>query len=312
MHMRNAGRLLTLVSLVFLGIALYRADYLFLPEVRSWGCLAFSLLLLVAGFLLSALTWMLTLAVSGYATRWRACLAGTGLSIFGKYIPGKIWIIAGRAAYASSDSGHPSSMVAMVSLRTQLLDLWSACSLGVAALIALGSSLLLEVVILALWLVLSLVLFNGRLSRFVSRWIRRPNLVEALLGFRWKTGARVIPVFLLCWLCWGTGFYFMVKALQSGTPHWALSMVFPLSAAMGIVAVIAPGGLGVREGALVGLLVLAGYHQKDAVTLALASRLWFLAGECSCFVLGFAANLLRGQAGSVAAPARSVGDQDVS
>jgi uncharacterized membrane protein YbhN (UPF0104 family) len=64
-------------------------------------------------------------------------------------------------------------------------------------------------------------------------------------------------------------------------------LAFPLAATLGIIAVIAPGGLGAREGVLVAYLVLAGQSVADATTVAVAARLWFLAGELALFVIGW-------------------------
>jgi len=56
------------------------------------------------------------------------------------------------------------------------------------------------------------------------------------------------------------------------------------------MAFIAPGGLGVREGVMVGYLTLAGLPIAEAVTIAGASRLWFLVGEAFIFTVGWLAD----------------------
>ena len=68
---------------------------------------------------------------------------------------------------------------------------------------------------------------------------------------------------------------------------WSVGLGFPLAATLGIMAVIAPGGLGAREGVLVGYLMLAGVPLAEATTISLASRLWFLVGEAFIFIVGW-------------------------
>ena len=79
------------VSLVFLLVSLYRANYLKVPHIYSYGRLFISLALLFTGFVLEALCWKKALDHYGFTTTYRNAVTSTGLSIFGKYIPGKIW-----------------------------------------------------------------------------------------------------------------------------------------------------------------------------------------------------------------------------
>lgn len=60
---------------------------------------------------------------------------------------------------------------------------------------------------------------------------------------------------------------------------------FPLSVCFGIIAIILPGGLGLREGIIIGYLVLAGLDTEQATTISFLNRLWFIAGELFIFLL---------------------------
>jgi uncharacterized membrane protein YbhN (UPF0104 family) len=54
---------------------------------------------------------------------------------------------------------------------------------------------------------------------------------------------------------------------------------FALAYISGLVAVFAPGGLGVREGVLAALLPRAGAESVSAEALAVATRLWTTTAE---------------------------------
>jgi uncharacterized membrane protein YbhN (UPF0104 family) len=66
----------------------------------------------------------------------------------------------------------------------------------------------------------------------------------------------------------------------------AVGAGFPLAASLGVLALVAPGGLGVREGVIVAYLGLAGIPAMEATTISIASRLWFLGGELIFFAAG--------------------------
>ena len=106
---------------------------------------------------------------------------------------------------------------------------------------------------------------------------------------------KVVPYHVGIWLLWSTGFLCLAGALSNVPIPWTLAFAFPLATTIGIVAVIAPGGVGVREGVLVGYLSSQGLPLELATTIAVASRLWFLIGEVGIFVVGWLCH--RGVAG---------------
>lgn len=59
----------------------------------------------------------------------------------------------------------------------------------------------------------------------------------------------------------------------SGPRDWFIvGAAYAVAGALGILAVFVPGGLGVREGAFVGILTAAGFNVVDAIVLAVAAR----------------------------------------
>ena len=56
------------------------------------------------------------------------------------------------------------------------------------------------------------------------------------------------------------------------------------------MAIIVPGGLGVRESILTGYLNLAGLPISEAATISISARLWFLIGEIFFFVTAYVLN----------------------
>ena len=94
----------------------------------------------------------------------------------------------------------------------------------------------------------------------------------------------VLPWFLINWLFWCSGFYFLVMGLSPGSFTFFLGFAFAAAGTLSLLALIIPGALGVREGLLGIILVAAGFDESMAVTVSLASRLWFLSGELFIFL----------------------------
>ena len=94
------------------------------------------------------------------------------------------------------------------------------------------------------------------------------------------------------WLLWMLAFYFFVYAFKI---DFSISIIFawPLGISLGVLALITPGGIGVREGIMTGFMVLTGIAIETATTVAVLSRLWFISGEIFIFFLSLGLNKFR-------------------
>ena len=281
-------RYLVYVSLIFVAIVLYRFDYLRVPAIASYPVLLATLPLLLGGFVSLVASWNVLLARSGCPVRFSESLAAMGLSILGNYVPGKVWLIVGRAGYVAARRGYPLPKVSVLSLHAQLIALWAGLLLGALAAFAVGGVRLWGPLMLLLWLGLTLTVFSrsahalvaGLAGRLAGRHVSIP-----LLSF--ASTVRAIVWALLAWALWSIAFYLFLLSLGIVGISPVDGLAFPLAATLGVVAVVAPGGLGAREGVLVAYLVLAGQSGADATTVAVAARLWFLAGELVLFAIGW-------------------------
>ena len=286
--MKSWFKFLLYVSLVFLAIALYNADYLKIPRIFSVFALTLSFVFLFAGFIFNAISWNQVLRVSKYPIRLGECVAGFGLSIFGKYIPGKIWMIVGRAAYITEENRYPLGTLSAISLHTQLIAIWFGLIYGLSGLYMLGGPYLWSWLLLALWLVLTVVIFSNFVHAKAEQGIRlilRKDITLPKLTV--KSTFSVMPAFIAYWAFWSIGYYLLVTSLIEIKVPWSVGLGFPLAGTLGIITFISPGGLGTREAVMVGYLALAGLPVVDATTVAVASRLWFIVGEVFIFIIGW-------------------------
>lgn len=229
---------------------------------------------------LSVLAILLSYAFSVEA--WRRILAGWNQHVpflratriwlvanLGRYVPGKVWSVAGlivlaqRAGVAPWAAGASAVAIQAVAVGTAVA-LVAAATPGAASPLGLAAAALVAVATIA-----------------VLAWDRAVNLVARLIGggtrlqplpvtaVAWSSGLGV-----LAWLAHGVAFWMLARGL--GLPG-SLSIVkaagvFPLGYIVGLLALFAPGGLGVREVVLIGLLA-PGLGWGGAVSLSIASRI---------------------------------------
>ena len=289
-------RYLVYLSLVFVGVVLYRFDYLHLPAITSYPLLAASLGVLPAGFLCLVASWNVLLARGGCPARFSEGLAALGLSVLGNYVPGKVWLIVGRAGYVAARHDYSFAKVSVLSLHAQLVTLWAGLALGAAGAFAVDGVRLWGPLIALMWVALTLTIFSrnvhGLVARVVGRLLGR-HVSIPLLSF--ASTLRAAAWAMVAWLAWSLGFYVFLLALGIAAVTPLDGLAFPLAATLGVLAVFAPGGLGAREGVLVGYLVLSGHSAADATSVTVAARLWFLAGEIALFALGWITHLRIGE-----------------
>ena len=285
--MKSWFRYVLYASLVFLAIALYRADYLVLPHIRSLAALIGSFLLLFAGLIADAFSWRAVIARFGFPTGIRESIAAVGLSAFAKYIPGKIWAVMGRSAYIKERRGYSLTQLTSASLIWQIIMLWVGLIFGAVGLYLLGEILRWGLPILVAWLALTTVIFSDAAQsiarRVYKRFLKRDISFPAL---SFGSTLASLPWFVITWGLLSASFYLLVVGLTTTPVPASTGLGFSLTIIMGILAMFIPGGIGVREGAMVAWLTIVGVPVKEATAIAIAARLWFLIGEVFTFVLG--------------------------
>lgn len=198
------------------------------------------------------------------------------LASLGKYVPGKVWAVAGAAVLAQRAGVDPAVAVAGA-LVLQVLALSSGAAVvaltardafqtvGQGATPVAAAVILLSVAGVA---VLTSQPLLDRIGRLLpASWPRLRAIPPAMVA-----AAFVANVF--AWTGYGVALLLLARGLLPGV---SLSLpqavgVFTCSYLVGFIALFAPGGLGPRESVF--LLMLAGdIGLKPAAALALASRL---------------------------------------
>jgi uncharacterized membrane protein YbhN (UPF0104 family) len=277
---RAAQALAGLAIMVFAGRAL----------VRNWSDLRSQPLewrIEPAWLVLSAVVvWLMYAAL---IVAWRTMLAGWGqrldgwtsariwtVSSLGKYLPGKVWAVAGMALMAQRAGIAPwAATGSAVVLQVLAIGTGAAVAglTGRAAIEAAhpGSGVALGLLVAAAVAGVALLLwppFLRRLLRFATPGAdtqRTPAATGIVIG---------IAANLIAWVGYGAALWLLARGLLPGVGlRLSLAIaVFTASYLAGFLALFAPGGIGVREGLFI--LMLQGPLGLGAATaLALASRL---------------------------------------
>ncbi len=283
--MKKKFSLFIYISLAFLIVALAKSDYLFLPVIFSIKSLSLSILALAASFFMFALRWKLFLDYSGNPVSYKSAVVSIGLSVFGRYIPGKVMLIVGQALYFKDKYGYSVKRITALATHNQLLELWVGLTLGSLPFLFISQKVIHPLLIVLFILLLSLAVFtrvfhqpfNYLISKFLKRQIIIPQL-------DFLSVVKVIPVTVVELLLKAAGFYFLLEATHVENFPLVVGLFFLLAQILGIMAIVAPGGIGVREGFIVAFLALVGVELKDSVAISVVSRLWYLSVESFFFI----------------------------
>lgn len=284
--------ILIYVSIAFLFIYLYKLDYFAFQDVTfNYYPLIISILLLWAGYVISGISWWNSLKIHNVNISIKSAIISHGLAIFAKYIPGKIWVILGRASKVASETNDPVSELSFISLKEQLVYLLVGILISIIPVYLIYGFSLFFLVVLLSGLGLGLVIFNKAMHKLLlwmlSKLMKKPPELPLITI---KNGFKLSIYHVFLWASWTLGFYFFGLSIMDSFSI-SLAFVFPISVVYGVLAIIMPGGIGVREGIITAYLVMSGVELELATTISVLSRLWFILGEIFIFLLALGLNI---------------------
>jgi uncharacterized membrane protein YbhN (UPF0104 family) len=233
------------------------------------GWIALSVLMVCVSYACSVEAWRRILAGWKQRVPYLRAARIWLIANLGRYIPGKVWSVAGlmvlaqREGVASWAAGASAFAIQAVAIGTAVTVV-AAATPQAASPLRLGAAAVVAVVTIA-------ALAWDRSVRWLARLTGRSEATQALPV---KAVAESAGLGVLAWVAHGVAFWLLARGL--GLPG-TLSLttaagVFPLGYILGVLALFAPGGVGVREVVLISLLTptLGG---GGAVALSVASRI---------------------------------------
>ncbi len=284
-RLKKIFRYLLYFSLIFVIYYLFRFDYLVFDnlEVR-WGIFLLSLLLLWGGFIVSTQSWRRALKIHDISISFNKAVYSHGMSVFGKYIPGKIWVILGRASIISEEKGRLMRLSA-ISFKEQLVYLFIGLFLSLFLLPFIELQFYLKILIIITAVILGVFLFIRPVhDYFVGLFFKIFKKEPEIPFVSFINALQLSKTILAYWFLWSFAFYIFVISIVPGASVLS-AFAFPLSVSYGLIAVIVPGGIGIREGIIILILTNLGMSPELATTVSLIQRLWFITGEVFIFSL---------------------------
>lgn len=246
----------------------------------DWPPVLLATLLVLSTYALLAHAWRALVSAAGTPLPFAEAARIWSVSNLGRYVPGKVWSIAAMGVLARRAGLAPVAATAAALLGT-LVNIAAGFAVLLAAGLGVGSAAVpgaarparIIGVLAAIGLLLLPWLLPG-LVRLAARLLRRDVTVPELPR---RTLAWVVVANVVAWIGYGLAFRVLALAFFPGSAgNWlGYLAVFTGSYLAGYLALIVPGGLGVREGAMVaGLVALGLTGSAEAWVLAFASRLW--------------------------------------
>ena len=243
-----------------------------LPFAAGTALFAFSYFIQVGA-------WYLITARAGVALSFLETLQNWFYSQLGKYVPGKVWLFLARFHFYESRGKSKKGISVALYFETVTMVAAGGLIFWVSLLFfgdrnpyGLGE----QARWLSLLIIPAFIFLHPRVLQTLLNWmLRRLGRDPIVLSFSYVDILWILLICLLCWVVGGIGFTLFINSIFSIAAGNMLFLMGALacSTLLGLIALFAPSGLGVREGVLVYLLsfVVPG---SIAVVLSLLSRLW--------------------------------------
>jgi len=230
--------------------------------------------LLLMSYFLSGVLWGLVVRDLGGPT----VPAGEAVQFFmianlGRYVPGKVWQIAGLAALAKG-RGVPAITATGSAVLGQGISLVAAAAVGMGAFLGgpeayrrwgiVGATVVGALVVLA-----AIPSVFQRLARAwfkLARTETEPSL-GSVHGLRW------LALFVFNWMLYSLSFWVLARSLGLGGDLVPVASAFAAAYVLGYAMIFAPAGLGPREGFLI-VFLTPHLGATSSGLIAVVARLW--------------------------------------
>jgi uncharacterized membrane protein YbhN (UPF0104 family) len=241
--------------------------------------LILSTLIFAFSYFIQAWAWKTITLKLGIAIPVRETLESWFYSQLGKYLPGKIWVLLGRIYYYES-RGKSKKSISVALYFEMVTILMAGGFIFLASLIFFGEIGPFyswgQTGWLILLFLLGLAILHPSLLQKILNWVLvRLNREPISLSISYWDVLWILFICIVAWMVGGIGFYLFIDSVYPVTPQFILFLTgaLAISSTLGLIAVFAPSGLGVREGVLVYLLSFI-TATPVAVIISILTRLW--------------------------------------
>ena len=293
-NLRNVITCLVITLILFYLIRVIYENWLELSTFDyqfKYHFLFCSFLFLFVFFFLRVYCWKLILAKMNIMFSMRKSVKVSFLSMMGRYLPGKVWMIMGKV-YMSGKEGVPRKEAFASVVMEIILEIVASIfffffflfSVLEQPLLSMKLIYSLAVIMIVGLIVLHPKVFYGVLNTFLYRW--KGEKIEKCMSY-WDI-IQLFALYNFIVLMQGTAFYLFVNSICYVPLNNLLGLTGSLAVAgvLGTLSFFTPSGLGVREGVLA-LLLSTYVISPIAVLISLLARLWVTLGEVMCALVAW-------------------------
>lgn len=275
------GAILTVVVCVIVGRTLvdqWDAIVAYDWQIKPLWLLASAIILWIDYVMLFHLWRLLLESVWGHRLSFPVTYRVSMLANLGKYIPGKVWTVAGVVYLLAEEDVPPGPALVSSALHQAFTLIPGAVFITYVLGVRIWGDF--SVVAVTIGLAMGVLVLYPPIFRWCLntglRLIGRPTIDFKLSFVRAFT---LFWVYIWAWVMYGASFWCMTLGLGlPAGPFWEVTAGYGAAYLVGFLALFAPGGLGVREGMLT--VILAPYLPVGlAVAVAVVSRFWMTVVE---------------------------------
>ncbi|MEO0246757.1 MAG: lysylphosphatidylglycerol synthase domain-containing protein [candidate division WOR-3 bacterium] len=254
---------------------------------------------LVAGIIILSLViicypflWKFILGSFGYGIKSRTAVISWIYSNIGKYMPGKVWQFIGRTALTKKVKPE-------ITLFTVFLEV--AISFSAAVMVFFLRFMVVKNMPI-LWLVYAAFLFlilllvqHPKVVSFVLRVfakLRKQEFCVSSMKLSIKNSIMLFFAYFVLWVFTGFSFWIMIQGSKINVGLLDAVTTYPISWILGYLFLIAPAGLGVREGVLMSLLKGI-YPETVASAYSVLTRIALVTSDFLLFFVIWLLNILK-------------------
>jgi glycosyltransferase 2 family protein len=246
-------------------------DWSFNPVLMAAACVMFT-----AAFGFLPWVWRKVLHYMGYDLSYGDARDIFYIGNLGRYIPGKVWSIAGMA-YMAEKSGIPATIAGTSAVFAQVYSFLSSFGFFILFFIFRGT---FTINAGFLWFVPVFIaaavifIFPANLERVLNIVLKKIGREPVALKITTATALKITALYFLSGMLFGCSFWIFVSSfvgMSEINPMFTAS-AYIIAYWAGFLAFFVPGGIGVREGIL-GLLFMNIIPAGVLIIIAALSRL---------------------------------------
>lgn len=219
--------------------------------------LAASVAILAASLALNPSGWMILARELGSDTPVAGLRAAWFASQLGRYMPGKIWLFAGRIGFLRSE-GLSTARAVAASVWELIAGAAAAGAVALPCILLSGATGIVPAVRTAAAAAAAAMLLLPLLGP-VQKAAFALEGGAAFTGIGTATGLRVAGLFCALWAARGISLHLWLTGLGLETRgFWPVMAAAPLSWLAGYIVFVVPGGIGVRETVIAALVAPSG------------------------------------------------------